>query len=132
MTNLGRNIKKLREERGLTQFQLGEKIGLAESTISLYESGKREPNLETLQLFADFFGKSVDQLLGRKSINHSSPINPSLDVEPTRQDLEELLRTSNVHFDGSPLDESDKEELIDVLKFVWGKLHKDKSKNSSE
>ncbi|WP_018211153.1 helix-turn-helix domain-containing protein [Desulfitobacterium hafniense] len=126
MTILGDNIKKLRDERGLTQLQLGEKIGLAESTISLYESGKREPNLATVQLFADYFGKSVDQLLGRNSLSDISHADVPLDEEPTRQDLEEFLRTSNVQFDGTPLDDNDKEELIDVLKFIWGKFNKEK------
>lgn len=123
---LGSNIRKLREDRGLTQSQLGGKIGLAESTISLYESGKREPNLDTVQLFADFFGYSVDQLLGRNNLFTSSPKPLTLEEEPTHQDLEEFLHTSNVQFNGAPLDETDKEEIIDVLKYVWKRLRKDK------
>ena len=49
MSMLGQNIRKLRENRGMTQFQLGEKMGLSESTISLYEAGKREPDAATLE-----------------------------------------------------------------------------------
>lgn len=124
---LGTNIRKHREDRGLTQFQLGEQIGLAESTISLYESGKREPNLDTVQLFADFFGCSVDQLLGRNNSPNPKPNPLTLEAEPSRQDLEEFLRTSNVQFNGAPLDETDKEEIIDVLKYVWERLRKDKN-----
>jgi transcriptional regulator with XRE-family HTH domain len=39
----------------LTQSELGSRLGIAKSTISLYESGKREPDFETLEKFADFF-----------------------------------------------------------------------------
>ena len=42
---------------------LGEAIGLAESTISHYETGKRQPDYETLLKFGEFFGVSVDYLL---------------------------------------------------------------------
>lgn len=42
---------------------LGEAIGLAESTISHYETGKRQPDYETLLKLGEFFGVSVDYLL---------------------------------------------------------------------
>lgn len=64
MSYLGENIKKLRISHGLTQAQLGEKIGVAESTVSLYEAGKREPDIETIKQIANFFGVSTDDLLG--------------------------------------------------------------------
>lgn len=42
---------------------LGEAVGLAESTISHYETGKRQPDYETLLKLGEFFGVSVDYLL---------------------------------------------------------------------
>ena len=42
---------------------LGEAVGLAESTISHYETGKRQPDYETLLKLSEFFGVSVDYLL---------------------------------------------------------------------
>ncbi len=51
--DIGRNIKHCRQLRNLTQAQLGESIGLAESTISMYESGKREPDMDTIETIAD-------------------------------------------------------------------------------
>ena len=44
---------------------LGDKIGVAESTISQYETGKRQPDHETMCKIADVFNVSVDYLLGR-------------------------------------------------------------------
>lgn len=60
------NLRILRKERGLKLKQLGEIIGVAESTVSLYEQGKREPDNATLKKLADYFEVSVDYLLGRE------------------------------------------------------------------
>lgn len=60
-------IKELRKSKKLTMSELGELVGgLAQSTISLYESGKRQPDQATLIKLADFFGVTVDYLLGRE------------------------------------------------------------------
>ena len=45
--------------------ELGAEIGVAESTISQYETGKRQPDYETLLKLSEYFGVSVDCLLGR-------------------------------------------------------------------
>ncbi len=62
---IGERLKKLREERGILQRQLAEMLKLTQQTISLYESNKREPDAETLSKIADFFGVTIDYLLGR-------------------------------------------------------------------
>lgn len=59
-------LKQLRKEHKITAKQLGEKLQVAESTISLYENGKREPNFKTLLKIADYFCVSVDYLLGKE------------------------------------------------------------------
>ena len=57
-------IRELRKAQGLTMKELGTVVGLAESTISQYETGKRQPDNETLLRLGEFFGVSVDFLLG--------------------------------------------------------------------
>lgn len=59
-------IRELRKERKLTMKKLGQIVGVSESTISLYENGKRQPDYDTLQKLADYFDVSVDYLLGRE------------------------------------------------------------------
>ena len=56
-------LRELRKQRGLTMKELGEKIGVSESTISLYETGRRSPSYEILLKIAEYFGVSVDYLL---------------------------------------------------------------------
>lgn len=62
----GKDIKKLREEHGLTQLQLGRAIFAEESTISNYESGRRSLKIDTLESIANVFGYTVDFNLIRK------------------------------------------------------------------
>jgi transcriptional regulator with XRE-family HTH domain len=60
---LKNSIKKLRAKIGLTQEQLGEKLGFDHAAISQWETGKREPDYSTLKKLAEFFGVSTDFLL---------------------------------------------------------------------
>lgn len=65
MGNFKNVFKRLRTSSGYTQSKMAEKLGIAKSTISMYENGKREPDFETLELIADFFNVDTDYLLGR-------------------------------------------------------------------
>lgn len=69
-------LKELRINRGLTQDDLSKGTGLAKSTISMYENGNREPNFETLKLFADFFNVDMNTLFEHNSQNISYYLNP--------------------------------------------------------
>ena len=55
----------LRKEAGLTQRELAEKLKMNSVTYLHYEKGQREPPIDTLMLFADFYSVTVDFLLGR-------------------------------------------------------------------
>lgn len=57
-------LKELRTKKHLTLKELGEQLGMPNNTLSQYETGKREPKLETWQKLADFFGVSVPYLQG--------------------------------------------------------------------
>ena len=62
---LAENLKSLRKEKGLTQDQLSKLIGIAQTTYAGYETGRYEPDIETLIKIADYFKVSVDYLVGR-------------------------------------------------------------------
>lgn len=59
-------LKDLRLKKGLTQTELGKKLGVKQSTFTNWENGKREPNFETLIKLADLLEVSVDWLFGRE------------------------------------------------------------------
>jgi len=63
--SFGQKLRKLRKEKELTQAELAKILNLGESTISFYESGKREPDYEILTKIANYFECSTDYLLCR-------------------------------------------------------------------
>ena len=68
---LGSRLKKLREEKGLSQVKLAKALSISNVMISRYENNRRTPDYATLNKLADFYGVSTDYLLGRTNIrNH--------------------------------------------------------------
>ncbi len=65
-------IKELRKAKNVTQIQLCKIINVAQPTLSGYETGNFQPENETLFKLADYFGVSVDYLLGRTENKKSS------------------------------------------------------------
>lgn len=64
MVNMGEKLKYLRQTKKLTQKQVADRLGLAVSAISSYESGSRYPSYEALIKLAYMFHVSTDYLLG--------------------------------------------------------------------
>ena len=62
--NMGDKLKSLRIEKKLTQKQIADRIGLAISAVSSYESGTRYPSYDVLVKLARIFHVSTDYLLG--------------------------------------------------------------------
>lgn len=62
--SFGAKLKKCRKDMSLSQKEFGQKIGVAESTVSLYESNKRFPDADTLKKISALFEVSLDYLLG--------------------------------------------------------------------
>ena len=60
-------IKALRLEHGLRQVDLAEKIGVLQSTISQWENGKIEPDIESLIKIASVFETSIDNVVGEET-----------------------------------------------------------------
>ena len=100
--NFNENLKEARLKSGLYQKDLSENIGVAKSTYSLYESGKREPNVDTIKKIASALNVSADTLLG-------------IDEEPT---------TLAAHFDGDEYTEDELDEIKQFAEFVKGKRGK--------
>ena len=90
------NLKEARLKSGISQKDLAESIGVAKSTYSLYESGKREPNVDTIKKIASSLNVSADTLLG-------------IDNEPI---------TLAAHFEGDEYTESEVEEIKNFAAFV--------------
>lgn len=62
---MGNNLKLLRKTHGLTQVQLQLATGIEQALLSKFERGERVPPTDTLITLADFYGVSLDYIVGR-------------------------------------------------------------------
>ena len=62
-------IKEIRKAKKITAKELAVFVNVAESTMSLYENGKREPDYKTLLKIAEYLDVSIDYLLGKNDTN---------------------------------------------------------------
>ena len=58
------NLKYLRQEKGIGQITLAEKLDVSKSIISMWENGLREPTMSSLISIAKYFDVSIDYLVG--------------------------------------------------------------------
>lgn len=82
-------LRELRKKKQLTQAELAKLTGLTVSAISMYENGNREPNFETLEVFADFFNVDMNFLLDKK---RASPAAPQDAPAPLSSDRRKIAR----------------------------------------
>lgn len=78
MSTFGKTLRKLRKANNLTQTQLANSLGLAFSTISMYERGVREPDFETLETIADYFNVTMDYLHGKQGQEINTQTIPNI------------------------------------------------------
>lgn len=62
-------LKELREQKKISQIKLTQELNISPITYNRYETGKREPNIETLIKLADFYNVTLDYLVGRDFTN---------------------------------------------------------------
>ena len=97
MVDMGKRLKNLRVQKNLTQKQVAERVGLAVSAISSYESGFRYPSYQTLVKLASMYHVSCDYLIG---IPSTRTIDVSgledIEIEVISQTID-LLRSKHSH-----------------------------------
>lgn len=65
----GDKLKQARNDAGYSMQQIEDILGIKKNTLSRYETGKREPDIETIGRLADFYEVSLDWLIGTKGKN---------------------------------------------------------------
>lgn len=61
--SINKNLQNLRLSKGMTQEEVGEKIGLTRQAVSSYESGRTRPGIDMLMRFAELYGTDLDGIL---------------------------------------------------------------------
>ena len=109
--NLGGRLGILREEAMVSREELAAVMGLSYWTICKYETNERKPDAETLSKLADYFNTTVDFLLGRTNIRHTST------------DLIDIIKESETTYQGKPLDPLRRKEIMNALENMAGAAH---------
>lgn len=83
------NLRRIRELRGMTQAEMGQRAGVAAASVSHFETGQRSPSLATLVKLADALSVTVDTLLGRAPMQAAAQLDPVF-VQASKADLPTL------------------------------------------
>lgn len=133
MNKLGEYIRNKRKEHGLSLRECARLCDISHSYLDSLEKGKDprtnkpvSPTIETLKKISKGLGVPINELLEAADINH--PSRTDEEGPPSDLDLEKILLESNVMFNGEPLDEEDKQDIIEFLKVAWKTIRKKKGK----
>ena len=69
---VGKFIAQLRKEKGITQEELGRRIGVTNKTVSRWENGNYMPDIEMLQLLSEQFGVTIEELIAGERMDDST------------------------------------------------------------
>lgn len=90
---IGENVKRLRAQKGITQETLAEFLGVTFQSVSRWERGEGYPDITILPLISDYFGVSVDELLGADKSQREEKVRRYLEIYDTMK-LKDLTYTS--------------------------------------
>lgn len=130
---VGENIKRIRKERGLTQQDLGDRLGMTQSAIWQFESDKTSPKLETVEKIAVALGVTAFDLMGAELWNIQAGPEKLAELQTVSKDspIEIYLKSQGFAISPEPLkwhweNENDPpEEQVQIVD-EWGKtLSKD-------
>lgn len=93
MLTIGQRLVELRKNRRLSQAAFSDELGLNRATYAQWELDRRRPELDSLIQIADYYGVSVDYVLGREGVTAAA----SRSDDPL-SDLPEDARKSVVEF----------------------------------
>lgn len=114
----GDRIRQLRENAGMTQAELGKKIGVSDRVLGYYEANERFPRKqEVLTKLASVFNVSVDYLLGTDGelMQDANDEYGSIGLKQAQG----VLKNAEMLFAGGSLLEEDKDEFFRILSELY-------------
>ncbi len=116
MSKFPERLKELREEEGLSMGQLSREIGtISQSTLSNYESSKREPKLENIIELSRYFNCTTDYLTGESDIRNQEELIKLYHLEG--KNLEETMEALKM-FKETDLSFKQVKEFFEILNKV--------------
>jgi transcriptional regulator with XRE-family HTH domain len=117
---IGVRLKKLRGKR--SQEDIAEKIGISRARLSHYETGRSEPDWETLKKIADFYNVSTDFILygnKEKSTPQDFTENDERDIAKRMEEIKkDLTSEDGLMFNGEPMSEEAVESFLEAMEYA--------------
>ena len=104
---IGQIIRDLRKLKKMSQSELAKVVGVSQTTVTAWETGKAEPSSSAISSLADYFNVTTDYLLGRPEKKD----NDNVDYVALDKALDNARS-----FDGEPMDDHDREILRGILR----------------
>lgn len=122
--NTGTRIADLRGSRGLSQPKLADLMSVSQSTIAMWESGKRNISNEDLIKLSRIFNVSTDYLLGNTTSKQGSV--PEWATEQDKKDLRKFLEdnANSMTYGGEELTNEERQQLRVAMETIFWKRHK--------
>ncbi len=89
-------LKQLREQNQLSQKDIAEYLGITRQAVASYELAKREPDYDVLKKLADYFGVSVDYILGRANCKDVNAVTVGKNIDLIKGDLTYLELSQDI------------------------------------
>ena len=112
MSHFSDTLTSLRKMYGMTQQQVADRTGLTRSAVGMYETGKREPDFETLQQIAEFYHVDMNTLLTGKTAD-TGEMDELLETLRNREDMRMLFKLAR---DATPADVKKAVKIIEALR----------------
>lgn len=116
-------LKELRENVGLSQKAFADRLNISQSTVGMWESGKREPNYNTTERIADYFDVSVDYLLGRTDDKNQNPGETNIKFDEFSYAM---------YNESRELSEDDKQRLLTFARMLKDSISEDEKTNGGK
>ena len=89
-------LKQLRKEKGMTQIELAQSLGVSSGTVAMWETGKRKPQFETLNKLCDLFDRNLSYLVGSSDAPTPEGLTEEnieqLEAWTVQEDYEDVVR----------------------------------------
>ncbi|MCC4345103.1 helix-turn-helix domain-containing protein [Limosilactobacillus reuteri] len=131
---IGNTIRELRKEKKMSQSELGKFIGVSQTTVTAWETGRAEPSSTFVSKLADLFNVSTDYLLGRsdskKEPYYELTEKEKNDIAVQAEKLMDGIESGeNLNFYGEPATEEQKERLLIAVQTAM-EMNKRKAKKN--
>ncbi|MGL5676814.1 MAG: helix-turn-helix transcriptional regulator [Cellulosilyticaceae bacterium] len=115
-------LKKLRNNKQLSQRALAELIDVSQQTIGSWETGRTEPDQQAIRRLADFFNVSADYLLGNSDLPRQTRIDKAVSDDPELLEFaQELQARENMQLlfkQVKPMSDADISKIIKIIKAI--------------